>query len=553
MSGQVPPLRGRIEVASLTRIAGWAFDPAAPGAAVLLELVIDGRVEGRLVADGFRADLAKAGIGEGRHAFAVTIPQGLPLAQDREIRVRHAGDGREVPGSPVRLTAEAGLPWRAGLDDAIRRAARASPAEVTALVTVLAEQAAALWMAQGGAMPEPVRSRLARFATTALPGTAGEAGAVRPQALFVDEGVPSARRDAGSNAAISHMRSLMRLGYQVHFVAGSSMARAGERSAGLEAMGVTCWHSPWAGSVEEVLRVLGDRLGVVYVHRFGVMQRYGALVRRWAPGARLLYCVADLHFLRAARRFAVEAGLALDAPEGEVAAEGVRTGELLAAVAADVVITHSSYEAALLRRVVPEAHAALIPWDVPVGPEPAPEAGRRGVAFVGSYGHAPNLDAAHALLEEVMPLVWAVDPSIPLILAGSDLPAGLRAAAAGVTAGPVEVLGWVEDLGALLGRVRLTAAPLRYGAGLKGKVLDSLAAGVPCVGSPMAGEGMELPEALGGLIGADAAAMAAVILDLHRDAARYERVRDAGRSWIGARFGTARIDEALRAAIGLGQ
>lgn len=546
MTDQSPALRGSIDAATATRIAGWAFDPAAPGTAVTLELLIDGRREGVFVADGFRPDLAKAGIGDGRHAFAVTIPRGMPLTRDRELRLRHADDGRDLPGSPLRLAAEVAEPWRAGLDDSIRRAANAAPEEVAALVAALAEQAAALLMAQGGGMAEPVRARLARFATTPLPLAVPDP---RPHALFIDEGTPSARRDAGSNAAISHMRSLMRLGYRVHFVAGAAMDRAAERSAALEALGITCWHAPWVGSVEEVLRVLGARLGVVYVHRYGVMQRYGALVRRWAPAARLLYCVADLHFLRAARRFAVEAGLAPDAPEGVAAAAGLRVGELLAALAADIVITHSSHEAALLRREVPEANTALVAWDVPLGPDPAPEPGRHGVAFVGSFGHAPNLDAAHALLDDVMPLVWADDPSIPLILAGSDLPASLRVAASGPKDGPVEVLGWVEDLDVLLGRVRLTAAPLRYGAGLKGKVLDSLAAGVPCVGSPMAGEGMDLPESLRGLIGADARAMADMILRLHRETATYETLRDAGRLWIAERFTTARIDDGLRRAI----
>ncbi len=78
-------------------------------------------------------------------------------------------------------------------------------------------------------------------------------------------------------------------------------------------MGVTCWHAPWVASVEEVLRRLGEGLDVAYLHRYGVVQRYGALVRRWCPRARLLYCVADLHYLRESRRQAVQAGIPVDA------------------------------------------------------------------------------------------------------------------------------------------------------------------------------------------------------------------------------------------------
>ena len=547
MNAPPPKLRGRLETAEPTRIAGWAMDPAAPGEAVALELLIDGAPMGRLVARTFRADLAEAGIGEGRHAFVVTIPHGLPEGA-HEVSLRHAGDGRELEGSPRQVEGgAAGDGWQAALGEAARRAeAATAPAEIERLLAALAEQAAALLMAEGSALPEPIAARLDRFAGTPLPPRPAES---RPQALFIDEGVPAARRDAGSNAALSHMQSLQRLGFRVHFVAAAGMDRAGERSIGLERLGITCWHAPWVGSVEEVLRRLGPRLNLVYLHRYGVMQRYGALVRRWAPGARLAYCVADLHHLRAARRFAVEAGLPPDAPDGVAAAAGLRTAELLAALGSDAVITHSSHEAELLRRAVPEAGVHLVPWAVSLRPGPAGPGSRRGVAFVGSYGHPPNLDAAYELLERVMPAVWAEAPDIELVLAGSDLPASLRAAAGRVRFGRVRVEGWVEDLDALLDGVRLTAAPLRYGAGLKGKVLDSLAAGVPCLCSPMAAEGMDLPPALGALVCGDAEAMAEAILRLHSGDAAWAALREAGLAWVGEALAETRIDGLLGQAV----
>ena len=276
-------------------------------------------------------------------------------------------------------------------------------------------------------------------------------------------------------------------------------------------------------------------------------QRYGALVRRWAPEARLVYSVADLHHLRAARRFAVEAGLAPDAPEGAEQAAGLRAAELMAVLGADAVITHSSFEASLLKRDAPEADIRLVPWDVPVTPA-APLGGRRGVAFVGSYGHAPNLDAAHVLLEKVMPLVWAEAPDIPLLLAGSDLPATLREAAAPFPA--AKVLGWVAALDEVFAQVRLTAAPLRYGAGLKGKVLDSLAAGIPCLCSPMAAEGMDLPPGLAALVTPSSEAMAAAILQLHRDDAGCAHLAMAAQAWVGEALSTMRIDALMAGAVG---
>jgi len=377
-----------------------------------------------------------------------------------------------------------------------------------------------------------------------------------PRALFIDERVPDPNRDAGSNAAISHMRALQRLGYRVDFVAAHWLAQDDAGSRALEAAGITCWQAPWIGSVEEVLCRIGDGLDLAYLHRFTLMQRYAALVRRWCPAARLLYCLADLHYLRLSRRLAVDAGGGMIAggadpgPDLPAEAAGLRTAELLAALGADAVITHSSFEQALLRRDVPEANIHLVSWEVPARPTETGFTERSGVAFIGSFGHAPNLDAAHFLVGTVMPLVWDEDPTIPCLLVGSDLPASLRDAAAAAPAGRVEALGHVPALSVVWDRVRLSVAPVRFGAGLKGKVLDSLAAGVPCVCSPMAAEGMEFSPDLSALVADTPEGLARIILRLHGDAPDNAGLAAAGLAWVRRALSAAGIDKALAAAAG---
>jgi O-antigen biosynthesis protein len=170
------------------------------------------------------------------------------------------------------------------------------------------------------------------------------------------------------------------------------------------------------------------------------------------------------------------------------------------------------------------------------------------VAFVGSFGHAPNLDAALFLVEQVMPLVWANGQEIPCILVGSDLPAVLRTAAEAAP-GRVEVLGQVPKLASVWDRVRLSAAPLRFGAGLKGKVLDSLAAGIPCVCTPIAAEGADLPAEFANVTASDAQVLAAIIVHLHNDAAENARFAEAGVAWVRARLSAECIDAALAVAV----
>ena len=265
--------------------------------------------------------------------------------------------------------------------------------------------------------------------------------------------------------------------------------------------------------------------------------------------ARLVYGVADLYHLRTARQAEVEGRADLAAY-----AEHLRVLELNAARASDAVITHSPHEAAILRTHLPPERVHVVPWAVAPRPVAVPFAARRGLAFVGGYRHRPNVDAARFLIEAVMPELAALGAGrpgaeLPCLLAGSGMPESLRALAAARPG--VEPVGWVPDLSPLFARVRLSVAPLAYGAGVKGKVLDSLAAGVPCLCTPAAAEGLDLPEPLAGLVSATPAGLARAILALHEDEALNRACAAAGLAYIAARNGEARVDARMRGALGL--
>jgi glycosyltransferase involved in cell wall biosynthesis len=362
------------------------------------------------------------------------------------------------------------------------------------------------------------------------------------RALVVDERLPAATRDAGSQAILSHMRALQHLGYAVSLVAAEEMAMEGPAAAALAAAGVTHCGAPYYASVEEVLRRQADCFAIVYLHRAGMAERYLALARRYMKRARILYSVADLHHVRLRRQAAVEGREELIA-----ASRRAHWSECMAAWSADAVLTHSVEEAEVLRRAVPEASVYRVPWAIEAGfgAVPARVPARRAVAFIGGYGHAPNVDAARWLVEAVMPLVWREEADIECLLVGSDMPYLVRR-----LAGPrVEALGALENLASIYEKARLTVAPMRYGAGVKGKVLNSFAAGIPCVMSPIAAEGIDLPPALRGLVAEDAAGLAALICDLHRDAAIWREASDAGLEFIRRDDNEAAVVLALRAAI----
>ncbi len=160
--------------------------------------------------------------------------------------------------------------------------------------------------------------------------------------------------------------------------------------------------------------------------------------------------------------------------------------------------------------------------------------------------HSPNVDAAHWLIEVIMPLVRQQDPDIECLLVGSNMPDELRR----IDCPGIVPMGYVPDLATVFDRVRLTIAPLRYGAGIKGKVLQSLAAGLPCVCTSVAAEG--LPATLQGFIGDTAADLAALCIRLHEDEGHNAAMAATGLQLVRDEFSTERVDRLMAAAVGRG-
>ena len=281
---------------------------------------------------------------------------------------------------------------------------------------------------------------------------------------------------------------------------------------------------------------------LVYLHRVSTAGQYAMLVRNHQPKARLIYSVADLHHVRLARQAEVEG-------RPELAAAGVqmRLRELTTAWLSDAVITHSTSEAALLRQHVAPARVHVVPWGVAASPTTVPFIERRGMAFIGGYGHKPNVDAALWLIDAILPEVEEKGEAIRCLLVGSEMPEVLQ----GLHRHNVDPVGHVPDLATVFDRVRLTVAPLAFGAGVKGKVLDSLAAGVPCVCTPAAAEGLDLPPILLDLVASSASDIAQTIQRLHEDDALNRACSEAGLAYIRAVASEARVDDLMRSAAGM--
>ncbi len=363
---------------------------------------------------------------------------------------------------------------------------------------------------------------------------------VTRRAFFIDDTVPAPDQDAGSNAALQHMIALQALGYKVTFLPADNMAPIAPYTANLQKIGVECLYAPFYWSVEEVFRKVRQPPDVVYLYRYSSASKYANLVRQRFPDCRILYCVCDLHYLRMERQAEIE-----NSPALRVAAESQRRLELGVMQSCDTVIVHSSFEASLLRDADPSLPISVVSWTVKPQPGKRSFRERAGVAFIGGYRHPPNVDAALFLAHDIMPLIRARRPGLIASLVGSNMPREVSR----LNRDDVRVVGYVPQLSQVLDEVRCTIVPLRYGAGIKGKVLESLAHGVPCVMTAVAAEGLELPETLRWLVADTAEELAAKVVTLDGDEALHARLSRHALEFIGSQFNAAVIRNALANAI----
>ncbi len=234
------------------------------------------------------------------------------------------------------------------------------------------------------------------------------------------------------------------------------------------------------------------------------------LIRRRCPHARVFYDMVDFHAVRLTRLADLTGDEALRAE-----AAVFRGIEVAAARGADVTIAISEDEKLAMLALAPGAVVEVLPNVFKTDDDVSPDSsGREGVLFIGGFGHVPNGDAVHWFASEVWPLILEMMPACRWRIVGSGMPDDI--VALGDLPG-VEVLGQVADLTPVYRRARVSIAPLRFGAGAKGKVGQSLAHGVPAVCTSIGAEGMGLVDGVHVLVADEPERLAAHVVRLLRD------------------------------------
>lgn len=363
---------------------------------------------------------------------------------------------------------------------------------------------------------------------------------VRFRALFIDQQTPRLDNDAGSHAAIQEMRLVQALGFKATFAA-ANMAHLGTHTEALQRAGIEVLHAPFFTSIEQVLETGGAEFDLVYVTRYAVAERYIDLIRTRAPRAKILFCNADLHFLREMRD-----AVGRRDKEALAASLATREAELSVMRRVDVTLSYSEVEhAVILSHNLDSTKVVACPWVVDTATEVPGFAARRDVAFLGGFGHPPNLPAVRFFAREVMPLLRPLVPGIRFHIHGSQMTEAVRELAEP----DVLVHGFAPDLAAVYDGCRVFVAPLTIGAGLKGKVIDALARGTPSVLSPIALESTGIREGVDALVALTPQEWAAAVAALHDDEDRWTAMSRQARDFARRHYGFARGLDLMRQAV----
>ncbi|GLQ95661.1 methyltransferase domain-containing protein [Dyella mobilis] len=368
---------------------------------------------------------------------------------------------------------------------------------------------------------------------------ARERSGSKPVVLVIDHYVPQPDRDAGSRTMMQFLQGLCSLGCSVKFWP-ENLWFDPSYTPPLQAMGVeVLYGAQWVNGFERYLREFGDQLDHVLLSRPHISVHFIDLIKQFAPKARVVYYGHDLHFARLLQQYelsrepaCLEQARKFEAIERDLWSKS------------DLVLYPTSDEAAEVARLAPKVSSRAIQaycYDK-FGGDGRELSERSGILFVAGFGHPPNVDAAVWLVEEILPQLLEKNPSARLYLVGSNPTEKVLALASA----HVVVTGYVADkvLHDFYQHSRVAVVPLRFGAGIKSKVVEALQQGLPLVTTSVGAQGLDGLDSVA-RVADDATSIANAIQELLANDADWRQLSASSSAYAEQRFSRRSMRKAL--------
>lgn len=302
--------------------------------------------------------------------------------------------------------------------------------------------------------------------------------------LFIDHYVPTFDKDAGSRTVYQYIKIFLKKGYVVKFI-GDNYAKMEPYVSILQQMGVEVYYGIWhMNHIFEYLKNNEKYIDFVFLNRPHISIKYIDFIKN-NMHAKVMFYGSDLHYLRIQREAKV---LGLKEKEKEALYWKNIEYKLLEKV--DVAYYLSPVE----KEEINKNNSSICVKNMKINIFETFKqdlnlefSERHGILFVGGFTHAPNLDAVNWYIDEIFPKVWN-QVKAPFVIVGSNAPDELKS----LKMEGVELKGFVsdEELEQLYDECRIAIVPLRYGAGIKGKVIEALYNGIPLITTSVGAEGI---------------------------------------------------------------
>jgi GT2 family glycosyltransferase/glycosyltransferase involved in cell wall biosynthesis len=346
---------------------------------------------------------------------------------------------------------------------------------------------------------------------------------VKGQVLYIDLGTPKPDHYAGDVLSESYIIALREAGYAVTFLPYLDHRHADRYTEALQKKGVECIYSPYLSSVEQYIIQNGYRFDYVVISRVDAASEIIDLIKEFSPKAKIIFNTIDLHFLRllrAAHLSGKEEDFAYARKAQEIEINVIRK--------ADCTLVVSEVEKQLLAHLMPDALVKVVPFPADLYVSQKEFIERNDIVFLGGFMHKPNVDAVLFFAKEIWPLISPTLPGARFIIGGADAPKEI----CDLASETILVIGFVENLIQFFEFAKLSIAPLRFGAGIKGKILTSLGYGVPCVATSIASEGIGLIDGVNVLVANTPKEYAAAVIRLYTSSELWSALRINGQDWI---------------------
>ena len=354
----------------------------------------------------------------------------------------------------------------------------------------------------------------------------------KPAILFIDHYVPQWDRDAGSRTIYQYIRMFLDSGFHVGFWPAGMMEDR-EYVRPLQQLGVEVFYDKrLTGGFAAWWRAVAADYKYAFACRPDVTWKFIDELK--AARVKVAYYGVDLHFQRLRRQSEVEGSRRLKG-----AARRIRAIELAICARSDLILYPSEEELDIVRAAVGASIPALAipiilftPAEIATSKQNLAriEANNpHALMFVGGFSHTPNVDGVVWFVTNVMPILREHDSRFRLTIAGSNPTQAIL----DLANADIEIVGRVSDeqLRALYADAGMSIAPLRYGSGVKGKVIEALGNGTPLVTTTIGAQGVPRAADIMG-VADDAPGFAAAIIDIATDRAMARQRASAALKFI---------------------